>query len=98
MARPFLKWAGGKTALLPTLLEAAPEQIETYYEPFLGGGALFFALQSERRFEQAVLSDSNEQLINAWIQVRDAPDDLIEALGVFQRKYRERSSEKRAEF
>ena len=98
MARPFLKWAGGKTALLPKLLEAAPERIETYYEPFLGGGALFFALQSEGRFAQAVLSDSNEQLINAWIQVRDAPDDLIEALGVFQRKYRERDSEQRAEF
>lgn len=98
MARPFLKWAGGKTALLPKLLEAAPERIETYYEPFLGGGALFFALQSERRFAQAVLSDSNEQLINAWTQVRDAPDDLIEALGVFQRKYRERSAEERAEF
>ena len=98
MARPFLKWAGGKTALLPKLLEAAPEQIDTYYEPFLGGGALFFALQAEGRFRQAVLSDSNEQLINAWTQVRDAPDALIHALDVYQRKYREHSEEERAEF
>ena len=98
MARPFLKWAGGKTALLSELRNAAPERIETYYEPFLGGGALFFALQAEGRFAQAVLSDSNEQLINAWIQVRDAPDDLIDALAVYQRKYRERSPEERADF
>lgn len=98
MARPFLKWAGGKTALLPKLLEAAPERIETYYEPFLGGGALFFALQAEGRFQQAVLSDSNEQLINAWTQVRDAPEPLIRALAVYQRKYRERSEEEQAEF
>ena len=46
MAKPFLKWAGGKTSLLPELLRAAPDEIETYYEPFVGGGALFFALQS----------------------------------------------------
>lgn len=87
MAKPFLKWAGGKTALLPQLLEAAPAQIDTYYEPFLGGGALFFALQSEARFQHAVLSDSNLQLINAYTQVRDHVDDLIYALSVHQRKY-----------
>ena len=98
MARPFLKWAGGKTALLPKLLEAAPEQIDTYYEPFLGGGALFFALQAEGRFRQAVLADSNEQLINAWTQVRDDPEALIKALGVYQRKYQKRSPDERAEF
>ena len=88
MAKPFLKWAGGKTALLPQLLEAAPEQIGTYYEPFLGGGALFFALQEEGRFQRAVLSDSNKELINAYIQVRDNVQGLIRALNVHQRKYR----------
>ena len=89
MAKPFLKWAGGKTALLPELLKAAPEQIETYYEPFLGGGALFFALQAEGRFKHAVLSDSNRELINAYTQVRDNVEGLIRALSVHQRKYRE---------
>ena len=90
MARPFLKWAGGKTQLLPQLLAEAPQRIATYYEPFLGGGALFFALQKEGRFERAVLSDSNEELINAYIQVRDRVDDLIAAAAVHQRKYRAR--------
>ncbi len=96
MAKPFLKWAGGKTALLPELLKAAPERIETYYEPFVGGGALFFALQSEGRFKHAVLSDSNRELINAYIQVRDNVEGLIRALQVHQRKYR--AAEDRAEY
>lgn len=96
MAKPFLKWAGGKTALLPELLKAAPEQIETYYEPFVGGGALFFALQAQGRFKHAVLSDSNQELINAYIQVRDNVDALIRALQVHQRKYRQ--AEDRAEY
>ena len=96
MARPFLKWAGGKTALLPQLLDAAPEQIDTYYEPFLGGGALFFALQAEGRFTRAVLSDSNRELINAYTQVRDNVDGLIRALQVHQHKYR--AAEDRAEY
>ena len=96
MAKPFLKWAGGKTALLPELLKAAPKQIETYYEPFLGGGALFFALQAEKRFKQAVLSDSNKELINAYTQVRDNLDHLIRALQVHQSKYR--AAEDRSEY
>ncbi|MXX79627.1 MAG: DNA adenine methylase [Chloroflexi bacterium] len=96
VAKPFLKWAGGKTALLPELLKAAPQRIETYYEPFLGGGALFFALQAEGRFRRAVLSDSNRELINAYTQVRDNVEGLIRALKVHQRKYRE--AEDRAEY
>lgn len=88
MARPFLKWAGGKTQLLPQLRAAALPHIQTYYEPFLGGGALFFALQREGRFERAVLSDSNAELIAVYAQVRDGVEELIEALAVHQRKYR----------
>ena len=87
MAKPFLKWAGGKTALLSNLLQAAPNEINTYYEPFLGGGALFFALQAAGRFRHAVLSDSNLQLINAYTQVRDNVDALIRGLSIQERKY-----------
>ena len=98
MARPFVKWAGGKTQLLTELLAAAPAQIETYYEPFLGGGALFFALQAQERFKRAVLSDSNEELINAYSHVRDHVDELVRALRVHERKYRSREAEARAEY
>ncbi len=96
MAKPFLKWAGGKTQLLPQLLARTPARIGTYYEPFLGGGALFFALQREGRFERAVLSDSNADLIGVYAQVRDGVEELIEALAVHQRKYRAASD--RAEY
>ena len=74
--RPFLKWVGGKGQLLPELLAAAPRTFESYFEPFIGGGALFFAL----RPEQGALSDINEDLINAYQVVRDDPEGLIRKL------------------
>ena len=73
---PFLKWAGGKTQLLPALLNYIPARFNTYVEPFVGGGALFFALQPTR----AVLADSNPELINCYTVVRDRVEDLITIL------------------
>ncbi len=75
-AAPFLKWAGGKRALLPVLLPLVPKEFGTYYEPFVGGGALFFAL----RPDQAVLSDANERLIRTYRAVRDEPDRVVHLL------------------
>jgi len=75
-AQPFLKWAGGKRRLLPQLVESMPGEWGTYFEPFLGGGALFFATEPCR----AVLSDSNERLVRTWRCVRDNPGALIESL------------------
>lgn len=77
---PFLKWAGGKRALLPHLLELAPARIRTYYEPFLGGGALFFALARERRFERAVLADSNAELIGCYRAIQSNANAVIRHL------------------
>ncbi len=48
-AKPFVKWVGGKRSLLPELLRRVPQDFNNYYEPFLGGGALFFALNNEER-------------------------------------------------
>jgi DNA adenine methylase len=76
-AAPFMKWAGGKGRLLKQLLPLLPEQYGRYFEPFLGGGAVFFAL----RPQTAQLSDVNEDLINVWVSVRDRVDALIEDLG-----------------
>lgn len=81
-AKPFLKWAGGKARLAATLSNLLPEEIETYYEPFIGGGALFFHLaQQTRRFRRAVLNDFNPELANCYEVIRDAVDDLIRQLG-----------------
>lgn len=82
---PFLKWAGGKTQLLGEILPRLPAQIETYYEPFIGGGAVFFALAAEGRFARAVLSDRNVELIEAYTTVRDHVGALIAELSEHQR-------------
>ena len=71
--RPFLKWAGGKGQLVEQLLELAPARFRAYHEPFLGGGALFFALaRQDRLADKAVyLSDINGELVATWQAVRD---------------------------
>lgn len=81
-ARPFLKWAGGKRQLAPQLLALFPRRFETYYEPFIGGGAVFFALANSpyHQFAKATLNDFNEELINVWRVVRDFPSELMEHL------------------
>ncbi|MCC3408731.1 MAG: DNA adenine methylase [Microcoleus sp. PH2017_10_PVI_O_A] len=80
LPRPFLKWAGGKTKLIGQYQPYFPEKFTTYYEPFLGGGAVFFYLAQEHPSVQAVLTDINPELINAYCCVRDKVEDLIELL------------------
>jgi len=82
--QPFLKWVGGKRKLLPALLPLVPERIETYYEPFLGGGALFWALADEGRFRRAVLSDVNVELVTTYLAIRDQAGAVLSALGRFE--------------
>lgn len=77
---PFLKWAGGKRQLLPKILALAPARIETYYEPFIGGGAVFFALAAQRRFSRAVLGDANPELVNCYETIRDDVAGVIAEL------------------
>jgi|WetSurMetagenome_2_1015567.scaffolds.fasta_scaffold00220_18 DNA adenine methylase len=72
-AKPFLKWVGGKRSILPKLLERTPKKYNVYKEPFLGGGALFFATQPSR----AYLSDINFLLILTYQAVQEDLDRLI---------------------
>ncbi|RME12651.1 MAG: Dam family site-specific DNA-(adenine-N6)-methyltransferase [Ardenticatenia bacterium] len=78
--RPFLKWAGGKRQLLPVLLQSIPEQFEAYHEPFLGGGALFFALMRKNKIKKAFLSDINCELIETYQAIRDIPNEVLALL------------------
>ncbi len=84
-ARPFLKWVGGKRSILPELLARMPEEYAIYYEPFLGGGALYFTSQPKR----AYLSDINFHLILTFQVVRDNVDDLIRKLKVHASRHDE---------
>ena len=75
---PFLKWVGGKRQLIPEIRKMLPKGVANrpYYEPFIGGGALFFELQPK----QAVINDYNEELINVYTVIRDNHNELIEDL------------------
>ncbi|MEH2397466.1 DNA adenine methylase [Nostoc sp.] len=74
--RPFLKWAGGKSRLIQQYIPYFPKSYKNYYEPFLGGGAVFFYL----RPTAAILTDINAELINTYCCVRDYVEELISIL------------------
>jgi len=80
MARPILKWAGGKGQLLEELYARFPASYEQYHEPFFGGGALFFDLEPDR----GTINDTNTRLINFYRQVRDNPSELIDQCRQFR--------------
>ncbi len=79
MLRPFVKWAGGKRQLLNEIGKRLPDAIDTYFEPFVGGGALLVNLKNEERISKAVISDLNGELINLYNVVKKNPDKLIDA-------------------
>ncbi len=93
-AKPFLKWAGGKTQLLPTIDSFLPKSFRkeksiTYIEPFVGGGAmLFFMLQKYPNIKKAVINDINPHLIKAYTIIRDNPYSLIDVLNELQEKFK----------
>ena len=79
VTRPFLKWAGGKRQLLPTLRRFYPKTFNAYFEPFLGSGAVFFDLHARGLLEnrRARLADSNRDLVACYQTVRDSIDELL---------------------
>ena len=76
LVAPVVKWAGGKRQLLSDISKHLPKNFSTYYEPFLGGGAVFFHLQPGR----AVVNDINEELINMYLVIRDNVEELVDSL------------------
>lgn len=90
-ARPFIKWAGGKSKLIEQYKPFLPKTYERYHEPFLGGGALFFYLapQLHAQGKKAFLSDLNPELVNVYQCVKDQVEPLIVALAAHQAAHRE---------
>ncbi len=89
--KPFIKWAGGKRALLPELLRLMPKDFNNYFEPFIGGGALFFELSKLGLLngKKAYLFDANDELINTYQTVKKQPKKLLKQLREFQTKHSE---------
>lgn len=73
---PVVKWVGGKRQVLDQIMKYVPQDFTTYYEPFLGGGAVFFRLQPGK----AVVNDINRELINLYLVIKDSVEELIEDL------------------
>lgn len=89
--RPVLKWAGGKRRLAARIAAKLPREIETYYEPFLGSGAVFFHLFALRRFRHAVLADSNDALMDVYRALQKDVKRLIRTLE--HKRYQARGEE-----
>jgi DNA adenine methylase len=85
--RPFLKWAGGKSRLLPALARRVPDSFRTFHEPFLGGGALFFHLAGSGQLTAARLSDINAPLVDTYRGVQRAVERVIEHLHEHARRH-----------
>lgn len=104
LAKPFIKWVGGKGQLLSQLASILPPKFEeqdmvTYIEPFIGGGAmLFYMLQKYSNIKNVVINDINPDLITCYKVVRDDVDSLINVLSGMERNYISLSDEKRKEF
>jgi DNA adenine methylase len=97
---PFVKWAGGKSQLLKQFARLYPARFKTYFEPFLGGGAVFFDLHSKGKINKAILSDSNSDLMNLWSAVKYSVTELVEELEILQKRSSDRAAyyESRKEF
>lgn len=85
--KPFVKWAGGKRQLLPILSQYVPQNFDTYFEPFLGGGAVLFHLISQKPHLECFVSDLNSTLILSYVTIRDNVDELIITLEKHSENY-----------
>lgn len=101
-AKPFLKWAGGKTQLISEIEKNLPNlAIDTYVEPFVGSGAvLFWVLGEFSKLEKAVVNDINEDLINTYKTIQSTPKELTSILEILQNEYHslENEEDKKKEY
>ncbi len=90
-ARPVLKWAGGKTQLLPEIFSRLPKQFHRYHEPFVGSGAVFFALGPKH----ASLADTNRHLIRLYLDIQTNPQALAQELQLLEAEFNSAPSERK---
>lgn len=86
-AKPILKWAGGKSSILLELFDFFPKKFNRYFEPFLGGGAVFLSLN--KNFTNAVINDMNKDIYTLYKSIRNNPNELMQELDKLEIKYSE---------
>ena len=95
MAKPFVKWVGGKSQLLEEIRKKYPQKIEKYCEPFVGGGAVLFDILQKFHPEEVLINDINKELINTYLQVKNHCEELINQLNDLQTQYKKLGQEDR---
>ena len=98
IAHPFVKWAGGKTQLLPEIRKHYPHRIKKYCEPFVGGGAVLFDVLQKCHPEEVLINDVNAELINVYSHVKSNVRMLSNELICLQNQYLLKSQEERKLF
>jgi len=98
MAKPFVKWVGGKTQLLEEIGKKYPQKIEKYCEPFVGGGAVLFDILQKFQPKEVLINDINKELINTYFQIKNNCEDLVLQLSLMQTTYQSLGEEERKIF
>ena len=97
-AKPFIKWVGGKSKLIPELEKYFPKKFNRYYEPFVGGGALFFQIKQNYDVRFSSINDINKKLIIAYKQIQKNPKKIILLLKKIENKYKKLSLSNQKDF
>lgn len=87
--KPLIKYRGGKSKEIPSFIRYIPEQFDTYFEPFLGGGAVFFHLEPQK----AVINDVNAKLMTFYLDVKEKYEVVSEQLAELQVRYEANQAE-----
>jgi DNA adenine methylase len=102
IAKPFVKWVGGKGHLLSQIRQKYPKElgvsIDTYIEPFVGGGAVLFDILSNFRMQKVIINDINPRLVNTYIQIKTSVEDLIKGLKKIESTYYRLEGHEQSEF
>lgn len=98
LAKPFIKWVGGKSQLLEEIREKYPSKIEKYCEPFVGGGAVLFDILSKFQPKKVLINDINKELINTYSQIKNNCESMISQLSDLQSIYKNHSLEENKGF
>ncbi|MCD7958578.1 MAG: Dam family site-specific DNA-(adenine-N6)-methyltransferase [Ruminococcus sp.] len=96
--KPFVKWAGGKSQLLGEIRKKYPDTIERYCEPFVGGGAVLLDVLANFQPKEVLINDVNAELTNAYVQVRDNVDKLVDRLSEMQNEFWMMNEDERKEY
>lgn len=98
LAKPFVKWVGGKSQLLEEIRNKYPSKIEKYCEPFVGGGAVLFDVLSHHHPETVLINDINKELINTYNQIKNNCSKMVILLSELQNIYKSHTLEENKAF